>query len=252
MSGTNQFLPFATQSGANTLTPTAYAALTTVVGQGFQPGLASSQQANTVWRQATFVAAAVAQLIANDGNNANDDGNLTGFVTNLTTAIKNIFVPSGTRMVFAQAAAPTGWTQDVSDTTNNRMMRVVNTAGGGVGGSADPTVMNVVPYHTHGFTTGGMNGNNPHAHGVYDPSHSHTYVDVNGNPCSIFTDQPGPYNSSGGPYTNANSYHTQTATTGIGINNADINHSHSGGTDGGSSQTNWSPRYVNLIICQKN
>ena len=247
MSGTNQFLPFATQSGANTLTPTAYAALTTVVGQGFQPGLAKSQQANTVWRQATFVAAAVAQLIANDGNNANDDGNLTGFVTNLTTAIKNIFVPSGTRMVFAQAAAPTGWTQDVSDTANNRMMRVVNDGtGNGVAGSADPTIMNVVPYHTHGFTTGGMDGNNPHSHGVYDPGHAHGFPNT-----AIAQGNSGQQGRTDGSQASAMGA-TNGANTGIGINTADINHSHSGGTDGGSSQQNWSPRYVNLIICQKN
>lgn len=88
--GNNQFLPFATGGGANTLTPAAYAALATIVAQGFQPGLASSQQANTVWRQATFVAAAVAQLIANQGVNANDDGNLTNFVANLTAALTNL------------------------------------------------------------------------------------------------------------------------------------------------------------------
>lgn len=245
MPGTNQFLPFATGVGANTLTPTAYAALTTVVGQGFQPGLAKSQQANTVWRQATFVAAAVAQLIANDGGNANDDGNLTAFVTSLTTAIKNIFVPSGTRMVFAQAAAPTGWTQDVSDTANNRMMRVVNDGTGNrVAGSSDPTIMDVVPYHTHGFTTGGMNGNNPHAHGVYDPGHLHYSYGTPG------TGQGAAGGNSVQQWAGAQP--TTSAGTGIGIYNADINHSHSGGTDGGSSQQNWAPRYVNLIICQKN
>jgi hypothetical protein len=90
MPGTNQFLPFAIGGSANTLTPTAYAALATVVANGFQPGVASSQQANTVWRQATFVAAAVAQLIANQNVNANDDGNLTNFVSNLQVAIANL------------------------------------------------------------------------------------------------------------------------------------------------------------------
>jgi hypothetical protein len=90
MPGTNQFLPFAIGGSANTLTPAAYAALATVVANGFQPGVASSQQANTVWRQATFVAAAVAQLIANQNVNANDDGNLTNFVSNLQVAIANL------------------------------------------------------------------------------------------------------------------------------------------------------------------
>lgn len=246
MPGTNQFLPFATGVGANTLTPTAYAALTAVIDQGFQPGLAKSQQANTVWRQATFVAAAVAQLIANDGGNANDDGNLTAFVTSLTTAIKNTFVPTGTRMLFAQAAAPTGWTQDTTDTADNRMMRVVNTAGGGVGGSEDPTIMNVVPYHTHGFTTGGMSSNNPHSHSVYDPGHAHGFPNT-----AIAQGNSGQQGRTDGNQASAMGS-TNGAVTGTGILNADINHSHSGGTDGGSSQQNWTPRYVNLIICAKN
>lgn len=83
----NQFQPFAIGSGANALTPTAYAALTTLISQGFQSGVANSSQFNTVLRQASFVAAAVAQLIANNGVNANDDGNLSTFVTNLANGI---------------------------------------------------------------------------------------------------------------------------------------------------------------------
>ena len=213
--------------------------------------------------------------------------------------------PSGTRMVFAQASAPTGWTQDTSDTANNRMMRVVNSAGNGVGGSYDPTVMNVVPYHTHGFTsgtesvghshymdffsqgqnadhyhnvnggTGGMSANNPHSHSISDPGHTHVI-----SPAYFGVSYPNGLSGSGGA---GQSYGaTQSATTGIGVNSSDINHSHSfnvnsgytsnghahevagqsqgesnththsGSTDGGSSQTNWTPRYVNLIICQKN
>jgi hypothetical protein len=173
--------------------------------------------------------------------------------TNTTQLATTAFVlannfPSGTRLVFNQAAAPTFWTQDTSDTANNRMMRVVNTAGGGVGGSYDPTVMNVVPYHTHGFTTGGMNGANPHGHGGGDYGHNHSP----GSGDRFLADN-GPELLKGGP----DLPFTRYPTTAIGyaqiyINNSDINHSHSGGTDGGSSQTNWTPRYVNLIICQKN
>lgn len=44
-----------------------------------------------------------------------------------------IGVVPGTRMVFAQAAAPSGWTQDV--TLNDRVLRVVSGAGGGSGGA---------------------------------------------------------------------------------------------------------------------
>ncbi len=74
MSGTNQFQPFAIGSGANALTPAAYAALSTLISQGFQSGIANSAQVNTVLRQASFMAAALGQVIANAGLNANDDG----------------------------------------------------------------------------------------------------------------------------------------------------------------------------------
>ncbi len=40
--------------------------------------------------------------------------------------------PAGTKKVFYQAAAPVKWTQDTS--SNNRALRVVNSAGGGTGG----------------------------------------------------------------------------------------------------------------------
>lgn len=43
------------------------------------------------------------------------------------------FIPSGTKMAFFQAAAPTGWTQDTSQ--NDKALRVVSGSGGGNGGS---------------------------------------------------------------------------------------------------------------------
>ena len=59
-------------------------------------------------------------------------------------------IPSGSRMLFAMAAAPDGWLQDKSDTSNNRMLRVVsNTGGGQVGGTDDPILNNKVPSHVH-------------------------------------------------------------------------------------------------------
>jgi hypothetical protein len=42
-------------------------------------------------------------------------------------------VPSGTKMLFAQATAPTGWTKDT--THNDKSLRVVSGTGGGSGGS---------------------------------------------------------------------------------------------------------------------
>jgi hypothetical protein len=181
-------------------------------------------------------------------------------------------------MVFAQSSAPTGWTQDAGDTANNRMLRVVSSSGGGVGGTHDPSVMNVVPSHTHSFstgnvsadhahytTTGGNSANHTHGFttGGISSNHNHNYgypgwaaVGGGGSNMSVFA----------GANTNAvtgleNQNHTHSGNTGGesashfhagwsgGINS---NHTHSGGTDNGSSQTNWQPRFINLIICSKN
>ena len=43
--------------------------------------------------------------------------------------------PSGTKQVFYQASAPTGWTQDTAAALGNAAMRVVVGTGGGTGGS---------------------------------------------------------------------------------------------------------------------
>ena len=42
---------------------------------------------------------------------------------------------SGTKMVFYQASAPTGWTQDTASALSNTVMSVVTGTGGGTGGS---------------------------------------------------------------------------------------------------------------------
>lgn len=169
-------------------------------------------------------------------------------------------LPAGTRLPFAQSTAPTGWTQVSDDTTNNRMLRVVNGGGGNVGGSHSPIVNNVVPAHTHWFSTGNVSADHSHviqdpghAHGVYDPGHSH--VNTAGDAGS------GPNLGSGNNNSRAPRNGGAAATTGIalyaaatGIWNSGItsNHTHSGSTDNGSSQTNWQPRYIDMIICKKN
>lgn len=90
---TNQILPFATGSGANVLSPADYAALA-AVASGFQSGVASSQQLNTVWRQSSFVAAMIAQFIADQAAvNVNDDGNVSALETNFETAITKLIQP---------------------------------------------------------------------------------------------------------------------------------------------------------------
>jgi len=154
-------------------------------------------------------------------------GNLNGTWTQM---------PSGTRVPFAQAAAPTGWTQDTTDNATNRMLRVVNTAGNGIGGSASPILNNTVPSHTHGFSTGGVSADHTH----YDAGHTHP----RGASFRTFNGYQGNFANGG----------IDLPDTGIGyasLSGVSANHTHSGGTDGGSSQTNWAPRYLANIMCYK-
>ena len=145
----------------------------------------------------------------------------------------NDFV-SGTRMPFAQAAAPTGWTQDTTDNATNRMLRVVNTAGNGVGGSASHILNNTVPSHTHVFT-GSALGNHTHT----DAGHTHT--------ATMTSPQLG---------TGGGSNYLANGATSSGTGYAAIS-SDSAGTPAGTNATNasasdWAPRYIDMIICAKN
>lgn len=87
MPGTNDYKAFANGVGANALTPSAWAALTTLLNNGFQTGNANSSQFNTLLRQVSVIAAAVAQLVANAGINAVDDGSITTNNYAITAAI---------------------------------------------------------------------------------------------------------------------------------------------------------------------
>jgi hypothetical protein len=78
------------------------------------------------------------------------------YVAGVTSAIQtqiNGIIPSGTVMSFFQAAAPTGWTQVV--TQNNKALRVVSGTGGGTGGTVAFTTAfaSQTPAGTVGNTT---------------------------------------------------------------------------------------------------
>jgi hypothetical protein len=176
--------------------------------------------------------------------------------------------PTGTRMPFAQSSAPTGWTQDVSDNADNRMLRVVNTAGGGVAGTHSPILNNVVPSHTHGFTTGTVSSDHSHyVSGGTSGAGAHSGWLNGGNPGDFgsFKDAGGVFSTSGGlgnrPQGLGGTGSNYSANLNVGDHSHSFgaqtggisaNHTHSGSTDNGSSQTNWQPRYIDLIICTKN
>jgi hypothetical protein len=84
---TNDFLPFATATGANVLDQTSYGALAARLS-GFQAGLASSANANKVWRQASTIAALIGQFIVeNTDDDARDNGDVTSLLASFTAAL---------------------------------------------------------------------------------------------------------------------------------------------------------------------
>lgn len=79
-------------------------------------------------------------------------------------------LPLGTKMLFFQAAAPTGWTQT---THNNAALRVTSGAGGGTGGSVGFTTLFArTATDAHTLTTAEM-PSHYHTAGVTDPGHDH-------------------------------------------------------------------------------
>jgi hypothetical protein len=114
MSGTNEFKAFATAPGANVLTPAAYAALP-AVATGFVDGVAVTEQLNTVWRQSSFIAAAVAQIVANGGLDALDNGDVNGFAGNFLTALASqLAIAAGVTSFNTRTGAVTLTSVDVS------------------------------------------------------------------------------------------------------------------------------------------
>jgi len=238
-------------------------------------GTNTTQIATTAF--VTNFATTLGTMSTQNANNVNITGGSISGVA-LSATVSWAAMPAGTRVMFAQAAAPTGWTQVTDDSANNRMLRVVNSTGAGTGGSASPILNNVVPAHTHTYSgttgnqsadhyhgvsgnTGGMSANANHSHGVYDPGHNHVYRrnenagSAQGGCCSngdSFYDSGTSYSGTGIGIYSANVDHSHYFSVNSGGVSANHNHTFSGTTDNGSSQTNWAPRYIDMIMCSKN
>ena len=130
-------------------------------------------------------------------------------------------IPSGSTIAFFQAAAPLGYTQIT--THNNKMLRVVSGTGGGSGGSDSPILNNKVTPHVHTFTTGSESAD-----------HAHPYTIPNAATASY-----------GAGVLSAVPSVTAANTSGAGTA-----HHHDGTTDANAG-SNWTPMYINMILCQK-
>lgn len=87
----NDFKPFATGKGANVTSQPDWEALPALLS-GFTTGKASSAQVNKALRQASFIAAALAQYTASkSGQDVLDDGDLSGFIAKMSAAFGKDF-----------------------------------------------------------------------------------------------------------------------------------------------------------------
>jgi hypothetical protein len=143
------------------------------------------------------------------------------------------YMPSGTRALFYQSVAPTGWTQYTG--INDRALRVVSGTGGGTGGT---TVYST--YFNGSFTVGSTaisTAQMPsHTHTLTDPGHTHALP--GGGTSATGGAQPT------GSGTIAAYPATTSSTTGITIANT--------GSGSGHDHTIPSLQYADVIICTKN
>lgn len=85
----NDFKPFSTGEEANVLSQSEYEALDALTN-GFQTGIARSEQLNKVWRQASTIASVVARFMADKSeNDILDNGDLDTLQSNFLKALLN-------------------------------------------------------------------------------------------------------------------------------------------------------------------
>lgn len=169
--------------------------------------------------------------------------NNLGIVFSDSTSMTTDEIPVNTRTVFANTSAPSGWTRLTGiDTFNDSMLRLNYATGGSSGGSGALSFgANVVPYHTHTYTTTGASVQ--HIHNVLDSGHWHiTLGPGGGNQDSGLT----------GPYYKAPVLSTSSSGNGSATQSAAGTHGHTGTLTSQSTSGVWIPRYVDVLICYKN
>lgn len=230
------------------------------------------------------IAAAINTCWFRDGSNA-ATGNMDAGAFRIThvaagvdstdaATVGQCVFPSGTAMLFAQTAAPTGWTKSTAH--DNATLRVVSgTAGSGgtaefsavftsktPGGSIGSHVLTQAetPSHAHSGNTGNISQPHTHSGITGNPSAAHTHpLPLAG----VTTVTPGVgsgvYIQGSGTNTGTESAnHTHPFTTG----NDSVDHTHSFttsviGSDGGHSHTwtgtamDFAIKYVDVIIAIK-
>lgn len=199
--------------------------------------------------------------------------NVTGPVTLTQAQINQGSIPAGSVLPFYQATPPVGWSR-VAGITQTFGLRVVAsaTAGGTSGGMDDPVLNDKVPSHTHGFSgstggnsadhshafgaqSGAMSANATHSHSVSDPGHTHSGNTLTGG-AGFAGGSAGALSGIGTSVTgiaivDANTDHSHYVSGNTGGVSASHIHSFSGATVVNSGPANWTPRYLDFILCSR-
>jgi len=195
--------------------------------------------------------------------------NITGAVL-LTPAEFNLLVgktsvpggfPSGTIMAFYQAAAPTNWTQDTttSNLDGSTMRVVTGTAGGAVGGTHN---LESAPDPNHGHSdtlyVAGVALSEAHM-----PAHTHQWVyptDTSSTSPDVTSTDVGIHMSNNNTSATSRKYDLNgpSVDTTINVSPTDnegggLTHTHvmPGSVTATTTLTAFAPKYVNVVICEK-
>ena len=171
-------------------------------------------------------------------------------------------IPSGTRMLFQQSNAPSGWTKDT--TQDNKALRVVSGAvgsGGSLGFTSAFANRNVsdtaldtdqIPGHTHGFSgTTSTAGNHSHSGSTNTTGNHRHGIPTSGTENSFGKAAVGNDYTEGGLYTDTQGNHSHslsTNTTGNHTHTVSGNTSSTGSGRAHSHQLDLSVAYVDVII----
>jgi len=164
--------------------------------------------------------------VTSSATNIDGSGNVS-----ISTTLAASGTPSGTKMLFQQTAAPTGWTKDT--THNDKAIRIVNGTVGTGGSTAFATALGTPS------VTGTISGSTgSHTLSTSEiPSHTHTSL------CDATN--PGPVGGVAGRGGSPATFFNTGATGGGG------SHSHSLSATFSSGQAAINVQYVDVIIATK-
>lgn len=163
--------------------------------------------------------------------------NLNAPVVRTADELNQGSIPAGSRVTFYNAAAPAGWSRVTIG--NSFMMRVVkeDASGGGSGGSHDPILNDKVPAHTHAIS-GTISGG----------SHSHASVDSSGTEQGFLISLTSSTGSEAGLQGGTDAWVRADTTTATSSSHA---HTHNFTASDNVGASNWTPRYLDMILCEK-